>query len=243
MNRPIGADRGYPSLRCGSRDDPTLASGSGSPCPRVPREATPRAVVRGWEPPQYLPPPAAQAPVRSAPPLPTHSRWGPRRSRQCCAQGTPGQHRLAVVASVAFLLALLFALPAGAAPVNEEQVREIASLLRCVVCQNLSVADSPSETANQMRQIIRERLANGETREQVQEYFVSKYGEWILLSPPRRGFNWLVWGLPFAGLLAGFAAIAVIVRRWSRPRKEEPSDVVDPSYRERVRRELQELEP
>ncbi len=137
---------------------------------------------------------------------------------------------------------LLLVLPALATQVSDEQVREIAFQLRCVVCQNLSVADSPSETASQMRQIIRERLALGESREQILDYFVSKYGEWILLSPPRRGFNLVVWGLPFAGLLAGLVTIAVVVRRWSRSRREEPAEVADPAYRERVRRELKELD-
>ena len=142
-----------------------------------------------------------------------------------------------------FALVLLLTLPAVAAQVSEEEVREIAAHLRCVVCQNLSVADSPSETASQMRQLVRERLASGENREQVLAYFVSKYGEWILLSPPRRGFNLLVWGLPFAGLLAGFVAVALVLRRWSRSRREEPLPAVDPQYRERIQRELQELEP
>ena len=145
--------------------------------------------------------------------------------------------------AMASLFFFVTSLPSMAAQVNDEQVREIASHLRCVVCQNLSVADSPSETASQMRQIIRERLAKGESREQVFDYFVSKYGEWILLSPPRRGFNLLVWGLPFAGVLAGFVTIVVIARRWRRTRRDEPVDAVDPVYRERIRRELGELEP
>ena len=67
---------------------------------------------------------------------------------------------------------------------DEPEVYEIASQLRCVVCQNLSVADSPSEMASQMRAIIRERLAAGESPAEVQRYFVDRYGEWILLSPP-----------------------------------------------------------
>ena len=101
--------------------------------------------------------------------------------------------------AAAGLLGLLVC-SAAAAPVDEDTVRAIAADLRCVVCQSLSVADSPSETANQMRGIIRERLAAGDTPEQVKAYFVDKYGLWILLAPPRQGFNLLVWIVPFAGL-------------------------------------------
>src|ERR687897_2921441 len=89
-----------------------------------------------------------------------------------------------------------------AAPVGdiEEQTRAISAELRCVVCQNLSVADSPSEMAQQMRGIVRERLAAGDSPEQVVQYFVDKYGEWILLKPRRSGFNWLVWLAPYVAV-------------------------------------------
>jgi cytochrome c-type biogenesis protein CcmH len=126
--------------------------------------------------------------------------------------------------------------------VDEQVVMEIAVQLRCVVCQNLSVADSPSETASQMRAIIRERLATGESPEQVKAYFVEKYGEWILLAPPRRGFNLLVWTLPFIGLLGGLVFLFFVTRRWSRKAKTA-SGPVDPEALQRVRRELKELEP
>ena len=128
---------------------------------------------------------------------------------------------------------------AGAAPpVDERVVHEVAAQLRCVVCQNLSVADSPSETANQMRQIIRERLAAGESPEQVREYFVQKYGQWILLSPPKAGFNLLVWVVPFVGLGAGLVPVAVVLRRWSRRPAAVPPTPVDPAMRDRIRREM-----
>ena len=68
-----------------------------------------------------------------------------------------------------------FGLALAAAPVDEQTVHAIAAQLRCVVCQSLSVADSPSETAHQMRDIIRERLAAGETPEQVTASFVARY--------------------------------------------------------------------
>lgn len=153
----------------------------------------------------------------------------------------PALTRLAAAA----LLVIMAALPAlAAAPVNEDTVREIGTELRCVVCQNLSVADSPSETANQMRGIIRERLAAGETPEQVKAYFVEKYGLWILLSPPKRGFNLLVWVVPFVGLGLGLVLVAVAVRRWSRrpPGGPAAAPAIDAATRERIRREMAELD-
>jgi cytochrome c-type biogenesis protein CcmH len=127
-------------------------------------------------------------------------------------------------------------------PVDEQVVHEVASQLRCVVCQSLSVADSPSETANQMRAIIRERLAAGESPEQVRAYFVTKYGDWILLSPPRSGFTLLVWVVPFVGLGIGLVLVAVAVRRWSRaPQAAAPSQI-DPAVRERIRREMSQMD-
>jgi cytochrome c-type biogenesis protein CcmH len=136
-------------------------------------------------------------------------------------------------------LAVLLWWPATAlaVPVDEETVQAIASGLRCVVCQNLSVGDSPSETAHQMRTIIRERLAAGDTPEQVTAYFVDKYGEWILLAPTRRGFNLLVWIVPFAGLGAGAVIVAFVVRRWSRRGARTPPPV-DEAMRARIAREM-----
>jgi cytochrome c-type biogenesis protein CcmH len=146
------------------------------------------------------------------------------------------------------LLTAMVTLASAAAPVSEEAVQSVAAQLRCVVCQNLSVADSPSETARQMRDIVRERLAAGDTREQVLAYFVDRYGPWILLSPPRRGFALLVWVAPFAALAAGLGLAAVLVRRWTHPRarlsgETEAVSPVDPATSERIRRELAELGP
>jgi cytochrome c-type biogenesis protein CcmH len=134
--------------------------------------------------------------------------------------------------------AVLSAAAPAAVPVDERVVHELAAQLRCVVCQTLSVADSPSETANQMRQIIRERLAAGETPEQVRQYFVQRYGEWILLAPPKEGFNLLVWAVPFVGLGAGLVLVVIVLRRWSRKPAAVPSTPVDPAMRERIRREM-----
>ena len=146
------------------------------------------------------------------------------------------------ISFLALVLPVLVMAQVPARSVNEETVREIAAELRCVVCQNLSVADSPSETASQMRAIIRERLAAGESPEQVTAYFVEKYGEWILLSPPRRGLNLLVWTLPFIGLIGGLVLLFFVTRKWSRRTNIAPQPV-DPKALEQVRRELSESEP
>jgi cytochrome c-type biogenesis protein CcmH len=146
---------------------------------------------------------------------------------------------------LATLLAAAAPLGAGPAarPVTAQQVDDVAAQLRCVVCQNLSVADSPSEMAGQMRAIVRERLATGETPEQVVQFFVERYGEWILLSPRPQGFNLLVWLGPVVAVAVGLAVVGVLLARWTRRRAGAPAPaVVDPAMRERIRRET-EAEP
>ena len=143
--------------------------------------------------------------------------------------------------SIVLLVGLLAAAWVAEAAVNEDQVTAIATQLRCVVCQNLSVADSPSEMARQMRDVIRERLARGESPEQVVAYFVDKYGEWILLSPRPQGFNLVVWVAPFAGLFAGLGVVLLVVLRWTR-RPAAPPEALAPADRERVRAELERLD-
>jgi cytochrome c-type biogenesis protein CcmH len=143
-------------------------------------------------------------------------------------------------------LTLLPASPAEAQQparaVDEEQVYAIATELRCVVCQNLSVADSPSEMASQMRAVIRERLAAGQPPAEVLEYFVDKYGEWILLSPRRRGFTALVWLVPPLAVLIGLGVVALLIARWTRRRPAAAPVPLDPAMSERIRREM-EAEP
>lgn len=126
---------------------------------------------------------------------------------------------------------------AGDTPEIEDQTREIAKELRCVVCQNLSVADSPSEMARQMRDIIHEQLATGKSPEEVKSFFVSKYGEWVLLSPTTRGFSLLVWVLPFAVSLIGIALGIYFARRWSAEKSRSEPPRADPALLARVRSE------
>src|SRR5262245_45390207 len=78
-------------------------------------------------------------------------------------------------------------------------------------------------------------------RGELQRYFVERYGEWILLSPPRHGFNLLVWLLPLGAVLAGLAAAALLIRRWTRRARTARTApaTVDAAMSERIRRELE----
>lgn|SRR5574337_36812 len=167
----------------------------------------------------------------------------------------PGGWALALLACVGLLISLTVvavtpgpsqaqagdpARPPGAAsPDLEDRVREVASGLRCVVCQNLSVADSPSDLAKEMRNLVRELLQQGKTPEEIKAYFQSRYGDFVLLEPPKRGFNLLVWGLPFVALLLGAGGVYLVARRWAK-RGQQAAPLLDPAYAERVRRELKE---
>src|SRR5215510_11217438 len=106
---------------------------------------------------------------------------------------------------------------AGAEPLDiDDQTRAIAQELRCVVCQNLSVADSPSEMAQQMRAIVREQLQAGKSPDQIRDFFVSKYGEWVLLKPKTTGISALLWILPYVVLVLGVLAALWFIQRWAK---------------------------
>ena len=105
--------------------------------------------------------------------------------------------------------------PTMADSVLDARTAAVAEQLRCPVCQGESIQDSPSELAQQMRDLVREQLKAGKTPNEVRAYFVSKYGEWILLDPRPHGFNLVLYAAPYLLLLAGWGVIVVAVRRWT----------------------------
>jgi cytochrome c-type biogenesis protein CcmH/NrfF len=107
----------------------------------------------------------------------------------------------------------------------EARTTRLASELRCPVCQGLSIQDSPSELAQQMRTLIKTKLDSGQTEEQVRAYFLERYGERILLAPKPTGFNLVAYLLPFIALAAGGALVFFAVRKWSGP--PDPSHTHD----------------
>jgi cytochrome c-type biogenesis protein CcmH len=122
----------------------------------------------------------------------------------------------------------------------DRQTEALAAVMRCPVCQALSIADSPTVSAMAMKEEARDLLAAGYSREQVLEYFERSYGEFILLEPKKKGLNLLVWLAPLIALVIGGTLIGLRTRAKSASKEtEEPEE--DPmleAYAERVRREV-----
>ncbi|MBI4124582.1 MAG: cytochrome c-type biogenesis protein CcmH [Deltaproteobacteria bacterium] len=117
-------------------------------------------------------------------------------------------------------LVLIFFLPVltlAAVPGQDldSRARTVADQLRCPVCRGIPIAESPSELARDMMGVIRQKLAEGQSEEEILRYFEDRYGEWILLKPKAKGMNLLVWGLPALLLVGGGIFLAFKISRWS----------------------------
>lgn len=111
----------------------------------------------------------------------------------------------------------------------EAETERIGSLVRCPVCQGLSVTDSPAPMAVKMKGQTRDLVAEGYTEEQILSYFERSYGEFVLLSPPLRGINWLVWLAPGILLLIGLVVVVLFFRRSAARTAEDAPGEVDPA--------------
>lgn len=115
------------------------------------------------------------------------------------------------------------------------RTNEVGALLRCPVCQGMSIADSPAEMAVNMKAQVRELLARGYTEEQILEYFEKSYGEFVLLRPKSR----VLWMLPLFALVLGAAVVFIKLRKLEKnepptANPQPPTDSDDP-YLSRVR--------
>jgi cytochrome c-type biogenesis protein CcmH/NrfF len=110
----------------------------------------------------------------------------------------------------------------------QDRVRVVASGLRCPVCQDLSVADSPSALAREMRERIATELAAGRSPDAIRREFVHAYGDWILMSPPRHGLALVAWIIPALLFGAGLAIAIFSIARWTHADRErrEPGATV-----------------
>jgi cytochrome c-type biogenesis protein CcmH len=98
-------------------------------------------------------------------------------------------------------------------PVLEARARNLSKELRCMVCQNQSIDDSEAPLAHDLRVLVRERLQAGDNDQQVLNFLVARYGEFVLLRPQFAWHTAALWGLPPAALLAGIVAIVLVLRR------------------------------
>ena len=101
-------------------------------------------------------------------------------------------------------------------PALQSRFEEIAKQLRCLVCQNESIADSNATLAEELRNEVREMLVAGKTDGQIYDFMTARYGEFVLYNPPVEGKTYLLWGAPFVLLLGGGFAIWRIMRSRAR---------------------------
>jgi len=121
--------------------------------------------------------------------------------------------------------------PVAEDPVIENRLQALASELRCLVCQNESLAASRAELAVDLRNQIRERMKQGESDSQIVDYLVSRYGDFVLYRPPFKLTTALLWLGPLLLLVAGLAALFLRLLR----RRQTPPVELDASERERAR--------
>ncbi len=101
-------------------------------------------------------------------------------------------------------------------PALEARARDVGAELRCVVCQNQSIDDSDADLAKDLRQIVRERITAGDSNDQVKQYLVDRYGDYVLLRPPFNAKTLLLWLGPLGLAVAAFAVGLGYYRRQKR---------------------------
>lgn len=140
------------------------------------------------------------------------------------------------------LLCALFAFAACAQSggLNEAQLARYHGLnaeLRCLICQNRSIAESDAPLAKDLRAIVARQIVAGRSDDEIKQYLVDRYGEWVLYDPPFDWNTWLLWLGPFGLLLIGLIIVAMVMRRrTATPATSRPVD------RERLARVLEAYE-
>lgn len=108
-------------------------------------------------------------------------------------------------------------------PALEKRARAISANLRCVVCQNESIDSSNAGVARDLRLLVRKRLLQGDTDEQVYAFVVARYGDFVLLRPPWKATTYALWIVPFVlGILGAVAVIVILVNARRTSRKSSP---------------------
>ena len=104
----------------------------------------------------------------------------------------------------------------------EQRARTLSKEIRCLVCQNQSIDDSNADLASDLRNIIRKMIVNGKTNNEIKEYLVTKYGDFILMKPPINAKTIILWTSPF--WLSLFGALIIFSSLRSRPKEKNKSE-------------------
>jgi len=143
-----------------------------------------------------------------------------------------------------FLAAAIAAPPAHAVqpdeimsdPAKESRARELSRELRCMVCQNQSIDDSEAPLARDLRLLVRERIAAGDSDAQVMDFLVARYGEFVLLKPRLKSHTLLLWLLPPLALVGGGLALWMQNRRRTKSAANDPPFELTPDEEARLER-------
>lgn len=144
------------------------------------------------------------------------------------------------------VLLFFLALSVQAAQIEEDELesktRDLSRQLRCLVCQGENVWESNSPLAGQMRDHVRDRLRAGESPQQIKAYLESRYGDFVLMEPPKHGLNWLLWLGPFVLLGIGALLLRRSLTRWRKPVATAETAAVSDEQKRRIEAELAKLE-
>lgn len=132
----------------------------------------------------------------------------------------------------------------------DEQAQDIDRSLMCPLCAGQTIAESQSELSAQMRAVVREKLEQGATKEEILQFFVDRYGEGVLAAPAKSGFNLVVWLAPTTSIIVGSIILWLVIRKWARGGKKYTSGPVvttqgvndDEKYRKQLEEELNDFD-
>ena len=127
----------------------------------------------------------------------------------------------------------------------QKTARELYALIMCPICSGQTIGQSNSGTSVQMRDLVLKKLRQGESKEEILQYFASKYGERVLAEPTKGGFNRMLWLLPFVIVVVAVVVISLLMRRWSTRTSVETEPRFDENqeseYLTRLEKELKEF--
>jgi len=145
-------------------------------------------------------------------------------------------------------IALFAAVQVFAQTPTADQVNDVAKELYCPLCAGITVDVCETQQCVQMRNLIREKLAAGETKEEIKQYFIEQYGQRVVAAPAKRGLGLAVWILPFVALLLGLGWGAYMLRNWASQRQGPPTPgtaaagALPEKYLQQLEQELEETD-